>query len=785
MRTHRSYIRLAGVLSLVLAILSLCFAVIPQVHAATLAVSDIVVLPRNYNFTWGTSGENIANRYTVYCSANPDKTRVIYWRTTDGDGNAGVNDWNPNVQVAGNYNIYVWLPDYTHDASITQQAKYYLDGNLLATIDQNNNKCSWVWLGQRYFNAGTGQTISMPARTSEPSFRLIAGDGLLMSYVNTVPVAYAQSVSTAEDTPLGINLTASDADGNPLSYGIVSPPAHGNLTGAVPNLTYTPASNYNGSDSFTFKVNDTMADSNTATISINVTAVNDSPVAYAQSVSTAEDTPLGITLTASDVDGGSLSYGIVSAPAHGNLTGAAPSLTYTPAANYNGPDSFTFKVNDTQADSNTATVTINVTAVNDPPIANAQSVSTAEDTPLGITLTASDVEGGSLSYGIVSPPAHGNLTGTAPNLTYTPAANYNGPDSFTFKANDTQADSNTATVSINVTAVNDSPVANPQSVTTAESTAIGITLTASDVDGDPLTFAMVSSPAHGNLTGTIPNLTYTPAANYNGPDSFTFKASDSLLDSNTATVSINVTEVNDPPVANAQSVSVLQDNQLGITLTATDPEDSTLTYSIVNDPAHGALSGAAPSLTYTPGLGYSGPDSFTFRAYDGASYSNTATVTITVTPNVVIGIEPLTNTVIKGYTFSVSIKVRSGIKPVDNVQVNLNFDPSRLQIMQVIPNTTALPITLKNQYSNTDGTFDYAASAFSDYPEGTFTLLVIQFKAIGVTTGTPLEFQFDAPRNTDVTYAGGSILNNHTNASIVVTDAPVYTCILPLILVDY
>ena len=132
------------------------------------------------------------------------------------------------------------------------------------------------------------------------------------------------------------------------------------------------------------------------------------------------------------------------------------------------------------------------------------------------------------------------LSGTAPNLTYDPAANYNGADSFTFKANDGQVDSAVATVSITVTPVNDTPIAQGQSVTTLEDTPKAITLTGSDADGDALSFTVVTGPAHGTLTGTVPNLTYSPAANYNGADSFTFQASDGQVDSAPAMVSITV-----------------------------------------------------------------------------------------------------------------------------------------------------------------------------------------------------------------------------------------------------
>src|SRR5207237_10411132 len=131
--------------------------------------------------------------------------------------------------------------------------------------------------------------------------------------------------------------------------------------GADRNLIYTPAGNLNGSESFTFKLNDGTVDGNTATVSITVTPVNDAPTANAQNVTTAEDNAANISLTGSDVDGDALTFAIVAGPVHGTLTGAGANRTYTPDANYNGPDSFTFKVNDGAVDGNNATVTITVT----------------------------------------------------------------------------------------------------------------------------------------------------------------------------------------------------------------------------------------------------------------------------------------------------------------------------------------------------------------------------------------------------------------------------------------
>src|SRR4029077_15269241 len=132
-------------------------------------------------------------------------------------------------------------------------------------------------------------------------------------------------------------------------------------------------------------------------------------------------------------------YSIATMPAHGTLTpgsGSGPNVTYTPDPNFNGTDSFTFTVNDGSLTSNFATVSITINAVNDAPVANSQSVSTAEDNAVAIALTASDVEGATLSWVIVTGPSHGILmpgmpgSGGAPNFIYTPAANFNGSDSF-------------------------------------------------------------------------------------------------------------------------------------------------------------------------------------------------------------------------------------------------------------------------------------------------------------------------------------------------------------------
>jgi VCBS repeat-containing protein len=481
-----------------------------------------------------------------------------------------------------------------------------------------------------YYNGSDSFTFKVNDGSANSATATVS---ITVTAMNDAPTATAQSVTTDEDTAKAITLSGSDPDGDSLTYEIVTGPAHGTLTGTAPNITYTPAANYYGSDSFTFKVKDGSANSAAATVSITVAAVNDAPVAAPQSVTTDEDTAKEITLGGSDLEGDSLTYSIATGPAHGTLgLISGNKVTYTPAADYAGPDSFTFKVNDGTTLSAAATVSITVTAVNDAPTATAQSVTTNEDTAKAITLAGTDAENSALTFETVTGPAHGILSGTGATVTYTPAANYNGSDSFTFRVNDGTTDSATATVSITVTAANDAPTATAQSVTTDEDTAKEITMAGSDIDGDALTYIIATNPAHGTLSLVSgAKVTYTPAPDYNGADSFTFKVNDGAADSATVTVDITVAVVNDAPVAAAQTVTTDEDTAAAMTLTGSDAEDSTLVYSVVTNPAHGTLTGTGANLTYTPAADYNGTDSFTFKVNDGAMDSAPATVTITIT----------------------------------------------------------------------------------------------------------------------------------------------------------
>jgi uncharacterized repeat protein (TIGR03803 family) len=261
-----------------------------------------------------------------------------------------------------------------------------------------------------------------------------------------------------------------------------------------------------------------------------------------QSVTVPFGTATPITLTGQDTanPGATLTYSIFTSPAHGTLTGTAPNVTYTPAAGYQGADSFTFKVQNGAALSPAATVSI--TVMPGTPTATPQSLNVAFNTGQAITLSGTDpdVPPLTLTYAIAAQPAHGTITGTAPAVTYTPSPGYHGADSFTFTAGNGTNTSAPATVSLTV--ATGMPVADGQTTSTTLNTPKAITLTGSDPDVPPLplTFTVVSSPMHGVLTGTAPNLLYTPTTAYNGPDSFAFTVNNGTNTSAAATVVISI-----------------------------------------------------------------------------------------------------------------------------------------------------------------------------------------------------------------------------------------------------
>lgn len=308
------------------------------------------------------------------------------------------------------------------------------------------------------------------------SFTYRANDGSLDSdpatvtitirSVNDDPVAVVDSATTDEDTPVTIAVLAndSDADGDPLSVSAISQPAHGTVVNNGADVTYTPAGNYCGPDSFAYQASDGQGGHDSATVSVTVTCVNDDPVAVDDSAATDEETPVSIDVldNDTDVDGDPLTIDQVTQPGHGQVVFTDDELTYTPAADYCGPDSFSYTVADGQGGFDSAGVIVAVVCLNDAPLAADDAYETAEDTLLsvpapGVLGNDSDVDGDALAVSLAADAAHGTLTLHADgSFEYLPAANYHGPDSFSYTLTDGLL-TDSATVTITVLPENDPP----------------------------------------------------------------------------------------------------------------------------------------------------------------------------------------------------------------------------------------------------------------------------------------------------------------------------------------
>ncbi|GAA5146135.1 hypothetical protein GCM10023340_16600 [Nocardioides marinquilinus] len=525
----------------------------------------------------------------------------------------------------------------------------------LTATDPDGDPLTWS-ISQTAINGSAGISGATLSYTPSPNWsgtdvvgvRVSDGRGgvatttvtITVTPVNDPPVASDLTVSTPRGTAARIVLNATDVDDTDLGYTVVSGPAHGTAALADGAVTYTPSAGYTGSDSFTYRARDPQgALSNLATVSITVTApVQHPPVPSDVNVSTDEDTAISFTLPATDADGDPLSFDWVSYPANGTLGLNAPNnATYTPRHNFHGTDSFTWSVSDGTS-TVTATATITVRSVNDPPVAYSRSASTDEDTPVMVFLVGEDPDGGPITFAITHQAAHGTVTLLNDNVaTYTPAANFHGADSFTFTVSDGEA-TDTGTIDLTVRPVNDAPTAADVNGTRTDEVAetgtggVTIPLAGEDVDGDVISYALADGPDHGEVTVAGAAATYTPSPFFHGTDSFTYTASDGLLTSAPATVTVTVDHVNHAPVITGPTLALATEagTPVTATITATDPDaGDVVTITDVSEPTHGSVSVSGSDVTYTP-QSREGTDSFLVTVGDGHGGTASALLTVAV-----------------------------------------------------------------------------------------------------------------------------------------------------------
>jgi len=433
-------------------------------------------------------------------------------------------------------------------------------------------------------STGASSFDEVTVQTDDPAFRNGNPD-------NNLPTAVDDSGTVDEDTVLGLDVLANDSDADAEDTLTITAVTQGSAGGVVSidgNLiSYDPtgvldrlAAGETLTDSFGYTISDSNGGFATATVSITVTGLNDAPLALADSAQTNEDATVTIDVLLNDSDpdsGAILGITAVTQGANGGLVSfTADGLVYNPNGQFDAlvlgesaTDTFTYTVTDNNGSSVTAAVTVVVNGIaagNLAPEAGNDTLATSEDTALLITRTGllandSDQDGDALSIGTVSQPAHGVLNDNGNGTwTYAPAANYYGTDSFTYVLSDGRGGTATATVNISVAAVNDAPLANADSFVTVEDMELTISVATllandTDVERDVLSVKLLTQPANGRLVdngnGT---LTYTPGTGFTGTDSFTYQARDALAGSQAATVTIDVT----PAIAGSYTYSMDQ-----------------------------------------------------------------------------------------------------------------------------------------------------------------------------------------------------------------------------------
>jgi predicted extracellular nuclease len=554
----------------------------------------------------------------------------------------------------------------------------------------------------------------------------VAGNGTLVTFtliINDIPVAEDQAVTTPEETAIDITLVATDIAGEALTYAIVDQPAHGTVTLVGNIATYTPALNYFGEDSFTFTANDGMVDSNIATVTITVTEIKDQVVAVDDFYTMDEDTTLtiaapGVLANDIDVDNNIRAASLVTDVQHGKLSLLGDgSFTYTPDPDFYGTDTFVYKLitypGPQSLWTDEATVTITVNPIGDAPVLGLiEDATIPEMVEFSFTATATDVDlpAQVLTFSLVGAPDGAEIDPITGVFTWTPSEEQ-GPGEFTFTVkvcDDTDPTPlcDEQAVTLTVTEVNTAPVAQDLTETTEEDTPVDITLMATDAQNDPLTYAIVDQPTNGSVTLVGDVATYTPELNFNGEDSFTYKANDGLVDSEMAVVTITVTPVNDAPVAVEDAYTTDEDVVLtvlvadGVLANDTDIDGDTLTAVLVDDVSNGTLALADDgSFVYTPAENFFGTDSFTYKASDGTLESEIVTVTLTINPvnDWVVANDDEYETP-AGVTLEVAAP---GVLTNDEL-----LDPNETVTLEVLVQPTGGAVTL-----NDDGSFTYVPNA--------------------------------------------------------------------------
>ncbi|MEE8601065.1 beta strand repeat-containing protein, partial [Euzebya tangerina] len=490
------------------------------------------------------------------------------------------------------------------------------------------------------------------------TYQVSDGDGgtdtatITVTVANATPDAQDDTAGVAAyggaETPttVTIDVVANDTDANGDTIVVTSVDTTSDSGGTIVDdgdgtVTYTPPADYVGTDSFTYGIADGRGGTASATVSVVVSA--DAPVARDDVFTLPNPAPgtlpaalTGAALLGNDISPNGLTLTV---SAIGTATGGTAALNpddtvdFTPDANFVGTATFGYTISDSAGGSDTATVRVIVP--NAVPTAGADSASVAGGGQVDIPVLDNDADPNGDTLTITGLGGAAGTVGINPDgsIRYEAAAGFKGTDTFTYQVVD--GDGGTASATVTVTVDNAAPVADDDSASTTNATAVDIDVLSNDTDpnGDALTVTAVDAPSNGTaVAGPAGVITYTPAGGFKGTDTFGYTLSDA--DSATDTAVVTVSVANAAPVAADDAATTPENTPTTIDLTVGDSDvnGDALTYSLGASPAGGSVSiTPAGEATYTPLAGFSGTDTFTYRVSDGDGGISSATVTVTVT----------------------------------------------------------------------------------------------------------------------------------------------------------
>ena len=644
----------------------------------------------------GTNNTVVLSNVFFEPAPNANGSATIEFRATDAAGATAMSSFDISVTAVNDSPVTVVDTISTAEDTPGQVDVLGNDSDeegdtlsVIATTDGSEGTVTRIGSVLTYTpNPNTNGSDSFTYEVSDGNGGTATGRvNVTVTPVNDDPDAKDDSLTVLEDsTGAGRNVISEDTDPENDSLTVISitQPANGTATFNTTSVFYNPSLNFDSTDSFTYTISDGNGGRDTATVNVTVTPVNDAPVVtaparleipeqYRNGASQYYRVPTGqfalsdvdndknhMRFTLNDTSAGTLyvwnkfatvsgttavwesAYETVDDPT-GNLdfVYGLSRVYFNPDEDWNGETTILVEAWDGEDFTGLRAlkeVTLEITPVNDAPVAGDDSIITLEDTPYELDLLRndSDIDGDTLTVSAVTEPSHGTVDSSANPMTYTPATNYAGSDTFNYTVSDGNGETAVGTVTVTVTPVNDRPTADNDSATTREDESVTIDVLDgdSDVEGSALTVRIETTPAIGGLILNEDNtVTYTPTANENGSDSFTYTVNDGELTSEPATVSVNVTAVNDLPIAENDSTTIAEDSgptTIDVLANDSDVEGSLTT----SEPSasNGTANWSAGTLTYEPALRWNGTETLTYTVTDTDGATASATVTIVVTP---------------------------------------------------------------------------------------------------------------------------------------------------------